>query len=61
MDAHEQCVHKENHRLFLAKTQIRSRGVSGNGGDVCNVVAFFEGWDRVDVQDTPETERRLRM
>ena len=26
-------------------------GVSGNGGDVCNVVPFFEGWDRVDVQD----------
>src|SRR5262252_6720319 len=22
-----------------------------NGADVCNVVAFLEGWDRVDVQD----------
>ena len=25
--------------------------MGGNGGDVCNVVAFFKGWDRVDVQD----------
>jgi hypothetical protein len=25
--------------------------VGGNGSDVGDVVAFFEGWDRVDVQD----------
>ena len=25
--------------------------MGGNGADVRNVVAFFEGWDRVDVQD----------
>jgi len=42
---------EENHRLFLAKTQIRSRGRQRQWCDVCNVVAFFEGWDRVDVQD----------
>ena len=31
--------------------QIRLGGMGGNGADVCNVVASFEGWDRVDVQD----------
>ena len=25
--------------------------MGSNGADVCNVVAFLEGWDRVDVQD----------
>ena len=35
----------------LYPDQIRLGGVGGNGGDVCNIVAFFEGWDRVDVQD----------
>src|SRR5215471_3128855 len=42
---------EENHRLFLGKIRLDLGGVSGNGGDVCNVVAFFQGWDRVDVQD----------
>src|SRR5215475_13945558 len=42
---------KENQRLFLAQIRSDLGSVGGNGGDVCNVVAFFEGWDRVDVQD----------
>ena len=42
---------EEDHRLFLAKIRLDLRRVCGNGGDVCNVVAFFEGWDCVDVQD----------
>jgi hypothetical protein len=33
------------------QNQIRLGCVGGNGADVCNVVAFFEGWDRIDVQD----------
>ena len=37
-------------------------GVGGNGSDVCNVVAFFKGWDCVDVQDdTGNGERELRV
>jgi hypothetical protein len=40
-----------DHRLFLTKIRLDLGGVGGNGGDVCNVVSFFEGWDRVDVQD----------
>jgi len=39
----------ENHRLFLVKIRSDLGGVSGNDGDVCNIVAFLEGWDRVDV------------
>src|ERR1700752_3473519 len=38
------------------KTGARFRalgGVGGNGADVCDVVAFFEGRDYVDVQDDP--------
>src|SRR5215469_2173817 len=31
--------------------RCRLGGVGGNGADVGNVVAFLEGWDRVDVQD----------
>ena len=42
---------KPDHRLFLDKTRLDSGGVGGNGTDVCNVVAFLEGWDSVDVQD----------
>ena len=41
----------EDHRLFLAKIRLDLRSVDGNRGDVCNVVAFLERWDRVDVQD----------
>ena len=41
----------EDHRLFLAKIRLDLRSVGGNGGDVRNVVAFLERWDRVDVQD----------
>ncbi len=41
----------EDHRLFVAKIRLDLRSVGGNGGDVCNVVAFLERWDRVDVQD----------
>src|SRR5271169_881616 len=41
----------EDHRLFLAKIRLDLRSAGGNGGDVCNVVAFLERWDRVDVQD----------
>src|SRR5579862_3952497 len=36
---------------FQSEFRLDSRSVGGNGGDVRNVVAFFEGWDRVDVQD----------
>ena len=43
--------HEENHRVSLAKMRLNLGGVGRNGTDVCNVVAFFEGWDRVDVQD----------
>ena len=50
-DAHDQCGHEENHRVFLAKMRLNLGGVGRNGADVCNVVAFFEGWDGVDVQD----------
>ena len=42
---------QDDHRLFLAKIRLDLGSVGGNGGYVCNVVAFFEGWDRVDVQD----------
>jgi len=42
---------EENQRLFLAEIRLDLGGVGGNGGDVCNVVAFFERWDRVDMQD----------
>src|SRR5262245_5355730 len=42
---------EKDHRLFLAKIRFDLGGVGGNGGDVGNVVAFFEGWCRVDVQD----------
>jgi hypothetical protein len=35
----------------IAKIGLDLGGVGGNGGDVCNVVAFFEGRDGVDVQD----------
>jgi len=35
----------------LAKIRLDLGGVGGNGADVCNVVAFFEGRDCVDVQD----------
>src|SRR5215475_2506195 len=42
---------KENQRLFLAQIRSDLGSVGGNGADVRNVVAFFEGWDRVDVQD----------
>jgi hypothetical protein len=48
--AHEQCVHKRGNRPFLSKIRLLG-GLDGNGADVCNVVAFFEGWYRVDVQD----------
>ena len=41
----------EDHRLFLTKIRLNLRSVGGNGGDVCNVIAFLERWDRVDVQD----------
>ena len=40
---------EENCRRSLVKISLDLGGVGGNGGDVCNVVAFFEGWDRVDV------------
>src|SRR5437899_9415077 len=50
-DAHEQRVHTGGSRRFLAKIRLDLGSVGGNGGYVCNVVAFFEGWDRVDVQD----------
>src|SRR5215469_9070694 len=36
------CAHAARSRLG---------GVGGNHTDVSNVIAFFEGWDRVDVQD----------
>src|SRR5215469_3876601 len=35
--------------MFLSR--IRLGCVGGNDGDVCNIVTFFEGWDRIDVQD----------
>src|SRR5215831_13232082 len=38
-------------RCYLYPNQIRLRGAGGNSSDVCNVVAFFQGWERVDVQD----------
>jgi hypothetical protein len=38
-------------RLFLSKIRPDLGGLDRNGADVCNVVAFLEGWDRVDVQD----------
>ena len=25
--------------------------MGGNGADICDVVAFLEGWDRVDMED----------
>src|SRR5262249_49668943 len=49
---HTSDVHTEkDHRLFLAKIRLDLGGVGGNGADICNVVAFFEGWNRVDVED----------
>src|SRR5215470_6611376 len=42
-------VHINSDRCI--QNQIRLGGVGGNGGDVCNVVALSEGWNRVDVQD----------
>jgi len=65
-EAIAEAVTKQNMRFVQIKTQaqldwqamhcVRDRrpdlgSVGGNGSDVCNVVAFFEGWDRVDVQD----------
>jgi hypothetical protein len=35
----------------IAKIGLDLGGVGGNGGDVCNVVPFFEGRDCVDVED----------
>ena len=51
MGCSERRVKDEDHRLFPAKIRLDLRSVGGNDADVCNVVAFFEGWDRVDVQD----------
>src|SRR4029077_17035595 len=42
---------QEDQRLFLAKIRLDLGSVGGNCGYVCNVVAFFKGWNRVDVQD----------
>src|ERR1700756_2637711 len=39
---------EEGHWLFPV---IGLGRVGGNGGDVCNVVAFFEGWDSIDMQN----------
>ena len=51
MGLHTSNVPDEDHRLSLAKIRLDLRSVGGNGGDVCNVVTFLEGWDCVDVQD----------
>ena len=36
--------------FLLPEIRLDLGGVLGNSADVCNVVAFFEGWDRIDVQ-----------
>src|SRR5262249_54235589 len=48
-DAHKQCATNEDHRVFISKARLL-RGVGGNGANVCNIVAFLERWDGVDVQ-----------
>ena len=41
----------KDHRLLLAKSRSDLGSVGSSDANVCNVVAFFERWDCVDVQD----------
>jgi hypothetical protein len=48
----------DDDRLFLAKIRLDLRSVGGNGGDVCNVVAFLERGTALMCKMTPEIGAR---